>query len=173
GRLPHENTHIQRLTRIRFTTPAKDHELAQKHNVAMYRWAESQEDLVLVAGHTHRPVFLQGRSKAHVEALLEDERRSPTVKPQRLAELSAELEWMEVLERHRLSEGEGALPNKPCYFNTGCCSFSDGDATGLEFSEGKIRLVRWLNDAGEPKPKVLAESDMKQEIFGLLQMRRG
>jgi len=123
---------------------------------------------VLVAGHTHRSVFLQGRSKAHVEALLEDERRSPTVEPQRLAELSAELEWMEVLERHRLSEGEGAVSSKPCYFNTGCCSYSDGDATGLEFSEGRIRLVRWPNDDGEPEPKVLAESDLNREAFGLL-----
>ena len=134
----------------------------------MYRWAESQKNLVLVAGHTYRPVFLQGRSKAHVEALLEDERRSPTVEPQRLAELSAELEWMEVLERHRLSEGEGAVPSKPCYFNSGCCSYSDGDVTGLEFSGGKIRLVRWPNDGGEPEPKVLAESDMRREVLGLV-----
>ena len=31
----------------------------------------------------------------------------------------------------------------PCYFNTGCCSFPDGDITGLEIADGMIRLVRW------------------------------
>ena len=31
----------------------------------------------------------------------------------------------------------------PCYFNTGCCSFPDGDVTGLELADGAIRLVRW------------------------------
>jgi hypothetical protein len=39
---------------------------------------------------------------------------------------------------------------RPCYFNTGCCSFSDGDVTGIEIAEGYIRLVKWLNDAGRP-----------------------
>src|SRR5215211_2783982 len=31
----------------------------------------------------------------------------------------------------------------PCFFNTGCCSFGDGDITGLELADGEIRLVRW------------------------------
>ena len=31
----------------------------------------------------------------------------------------------------------------PCYFNTGCCSFPDGDITGIEIADGAIRLVRW------------------------------
>jgi hypothetical protein len=34
----------------------------------------------------------------------------------------------------------------PCYFNTGCCSFGDGDITGIEIADGEIRLVRWPAD---------------------------
>ncbi len=37
---------------------------------------------------------------------------------------------------------------RPCYFNAGCCSFSDGDITGMEVADGEIRLVRWKRDPG-------------------------
>ena len=48
----------------------------------------------------------------------------------------------------------------PCYFNTGCCCFGDGDVTGIEIADGEIRLVRWPNDEGEPLPKVLASEKL-------------
>lgn len=31
---------------------------------------------------------------------------------------------------------------KPCYYNTGCALYSDG-VTGIEISEGIIKLVKW------------------------------
>ena len=37
----------------------------------------------------------------------------------------------------------------PCYFNTGCCSFPDGDVTGLEIADRQIRLVRWPGNLRE------------------------
>ena len=49
---------------------------------------------------------------------------------------------------------------KPSYFNTGCCAFLDGDVTGLEISDGEIRLVRWPDDDGMPKKKTLRHSDL-------------
>jgi len=55
---------------------------------------------------------------------------------------------------------------KPCYFNTGCCSFSDGDITGIEIESGKIRLVRWPDDQGKPRRKILEEGDLTN-IFSL------
>ena len=53
---------------------------------------------------------------------------------------------------------------KPSYFNTGCCSFSDGDVTGIEICDGWIKLVRWPDDAGNPLPKILQEARL-QEVF--------
>jgi hypothetical protein len=45
---------LQRLTKYRRNTPAKDWQLRKKHNVAMHRWAQAaQERLVLITGHTH------------------------------------------------------------------------------------------------------------------------
>ena len=52
----------------------------------------------------------------------------------------------------------------PCYFNTGCCSFPDGDVTGLEIAEGKIRLVRWPDDDERPLPKLLVEDDLRRVL---------
>jgi hypothetical protein len=51
--------------------------------------------------------------------------------------------------------------HRPAYFNTGCCSYADGDITGIEIADGQIRLVRWPNDQNEPKPKILEQADIK------------
>lgn len=45
----------------------------------------------------------------------------------------------------------------PSYFNSGCCCFDDGDITGIEISEGFIRLVKWFDEKQESKKKVLEE----------------
>jgi hypothetical protein len=68
--------------------------------------------------------------------------------------------------RHRRAE-----PHKPvkltrsCYFNTGCCSFGDGDVTGLEFSDGEVRLVRWLEDTGRTVPQRLTPPLKLRDVF--------
>jgi hypothetical protein len=87
---------LQRRTGISAATTASDFDLRAKHDRAMYEWARTQEPgLLLVAGHTHRPVFARGR------------------------------------------------PDPPPTRSIGCCSFPDGDITGIEIADGAIRLVRW------------------------------
>ena len=49
---------------------------------------------------------------------------------------------------------------KPCYFNTGCCCFPDGDLTGIEIEGGFIRLVKWKHDDKGSKKFVLEESPL-------------
>ncbi|MCA9980721.1 MAG: hypothetical protein KDD89_07810, partial [Anaerolineales bacterium] len=91
---------FQRLTNFKSTTPANDWVLREKHNVAMYQWAASHERLVLIAGHTHRPVF---ESRTHADeiyqelmVILEQLAADPTNQPLRqlAAERNAELEWI-------------------------------------------------------------------------------
>ena len=60
---------------------------------------------------------------------------------------------------------EPPLIKRPCYFNTGCCSFGDGDITGLEFSEGKVRLVRWLEDGGRASSQQLDDPKELREVL--------
>ena len=50
------------------TTPAMDACLRSQHDIHMYRWASKQENLILIAGHTHRPVWT---SKTHLDQLMD------------------------------------------------------------------------------------------------------
>jgi predicted phosphodiesterase len=162
---------LQRLTHISANTPATDWQLREKHNIALYRWAERQTRTVLIAGHTHRPVF---KSRTHAEQIartLEDLearlRESPEDKRlQRLAgDMAAELEWVRAQDAQSPgNEGEPVPMSKPCYFNTGCCCFWDGDITGLELAEGDIRLVRWPDRYGRPRPQILASAPLKDVL---------
>lgn len=145
---------IQRLTKISLNTPAKDYELSGEHSIAMYRWAKQKKGLVLVAGHTHEPVFESQNHLARLEARLAGAQAKGDASL--AASLSAEL------ERRRADGGAAGRPSfartRPCYFNTGCCAFSDGDITGIEIADGMIRLVRWPDDDGRPRAKVLQEA---------------
>jgi UDP-2,3-diacylglucosamine pyrophosphatase LpxH len=161
---------IQRIFKIKVNTPATDFELRYAHESAMYAWSEDQEKMVLIAGHTHRPVF---KSESHEEVIrksLEQAEERLSKQPgnarlqQQVAELAAELEW--ILAHNQVSPKN--LPRiefkKPSYFNTGCCAFLDGDVTGLEFRDGEIRLVRWPDDEDRPLPQVLVKAKLK-DVF--------
>ena len=57
---------------------------------------------------------------------------------------------------------------KPSYFNTGCCCFNDGDITGIEISEGFIRLIKWYDEEVSSKKMVLEEIKISELIKDLL-----
>ncbi len=50
----------------------------------------------------------------------------------------------------------------PNYFNTGCCCFNDGDITGIEIEDGKIRLIKWFNEEVGSEKKILEEISIEQ-----------
>jgi hypothetical protein len=162
----------QRLLRSPWTTPAADFELRERHDRALYRWAARHRHVVLIAGHTHRPVFMSeslsrkvSRELLNARLGLADQPDAPDLR-RRVASLRAELEWIRTGStngsRGIRSPGNGI---KPCYFNTGCCSFPDGDITGIEISEGSIRLVRWPDRQRKPRPQVLATADLVRDVF--------
>ena len=169
---------VQRLTGITSTTPARDLELREAHDRAMAAWADQQNTggrkFILITGHTHRPVFMARRHLDQIaqDIALEEQALAATPGSQavadRLRALRTELEW--VRARDTLTTGgpsEARPARRPCYFNTGCCAFPDGDVTGIEIVDGEIRLVRWPDDAGRPLPKVLA-SERLDTIFQAL-----
>lgn len=153
---------IQRITGWRLNTPATRFGLRGEHNSTMYRWAERKGGIVLIAGHTHKPVFLGKSETDRVRTELAELEAKAPQDAEAIAEARAELAWYETLERT-----DGISGGKRCYFNTGCCSFDDGDCTGLEIADGEIRLVRWPDDAGRPKKKLLRSEkliDVLQQI---------
>lgn len=160
---------FQRLTKIPSTTPATSFELRKKHELAQYQWASSQSGTLLFAGHTHHPVFSSQSHESYLHQLIDQlrEEKKTADSPAKLEEIqnsinhhSAELQW--VLAKS--SGVEMVLPpdSPPCYFNTGCCSFGDGDITGLEIADGEIRLIRWPDDQGNPRRKILRRGSLRE-----------
>ena len=158
---------LQRRFGFSATTPATDWELRAKHNQALFAWARSHpEKPVLIAGHTHKPVFgtstppkPEHRPVAEVQEELAGARAKSPADQEEVARLRAELGWVEAIGR---STEPPPMPiEPPCYFNTGCCSFPDGDVTGIEIVDGMIRLVRWCDDEGRTLPKILVEDDLR------------
>jgi len=58
---------------------------------------------------------------------------------------------------------------KPTYFNSGCCCFEDGTITGIEITDGFIRLIKWSKVNGVPT-RIIAEetrlADLAEKIHG-------
>ena len=139
---------FQRRTKINPNTPSKDWNLRKNQNIALHNWAVQHEGLVLIAGHTHHPVFFERQRIDELKQHLQDARDRDAA--DEIADMRANLEYAKVREARR-----GFKMDQPCYFNTGCCCFADGDVTGLEIDNGEIRLVRWLDNDGRRQPQQL------------------
>lgn len=136
---------IQRLLRIKTSTPSNDFQLKQQHELAMYQWAAQQSGLVLIAGHTHHPVW---------EGLSYQQAMEQRIQAEDLP-LDTEQSWIQT----EIGAGIQLPGDKPVYFNTGCCSYSDGSCTGLEIEDGEIRLVRW-SSLNPPAREVLFRAQL-------------
>ena len=159
----------QRLTQAQVNTPATQYDLRHKLNRAMYAWAARQSKLILIAGHTHHPVFRSMSHEAQLTLELAGFEARVGMSPSRdvleqHALLLSRLEWVRTEEQDAQRHSEGVTFAKPCYFNTGCCSYDDGDITGIEIVDGEIRLVRWPDDEGEPRPHILAR-DVVRDVM--------
>ena len=143
---------LQAYLRINPNTPAYDISLKTKHNQLMYEWSSQQENLLLITGHTHQPVF---ESFTHLERLYNNlliARNNKDIKA--IAEIEDEL----TRRRQDYITISGDYRNmRPTYFNSGCCCFSDGDITGIEIADGCIRLIKWKLENGVSKRSVLEE----------------
>ncbi|HEY7623053.1 MAG TPA: hypothetical protein VH834_24975 [Solirubrobacteraceae bacterium] len=152
---------FQRLVNIASTSPSQDWSLRERHESAMFAWAHAHPDrIVLIAGHTHRPVFWTKLPAVDHGARIAELQQRVADSPD--AALEAELEYL-VAEQRR-QEGQARPFPEPCYFNTGCCSFGDGDVTGIEIAEGQIRLVRWPDREGRPQPLILQTMPLAEAL---------
>jgi len=131
---------LQRYLDINVNTPAKDYVLRDKHNIIMYEWSRSKKDLLLVTGHTHKPVFASGLYSNHPSNRIYNEEVTANV------------------TRNKMT---------PSYFNSGCCCYNDDDITGIEIANDKIALIKWhwVNNASERV--VLEEAELQKIINDL------
>jgi hypothetical protein len=152
-------TPIQRYLGVSINTPATSFELTDKHNAIMYDWSATQHRLILISGHTHKPIFA---SLDYIEKLARDLEAARTAGD---TDLTKSLEL--IIDKKKADfAGKKQIRRmaKPSYFNSGCCCFDDGDITGIEIEEGGIRLVKWETKNSDPQRIVLEQSSL-QDIF--------
>lgn len=148
---------LQAFLRINPNTPAYDATLKTAHNTMMYEWSAQQGDLLLITGHTHQPVF---ESLTHIERLY---RQLLFARKQEDKSMATTLE-KEIADRKFSynSISDDYLKMQPCYFNSGCCCFDDGGITGLEISEGVLRLIEWKMKDEKMERIILEESPLAE-----------
>lgn len=136
---------LQSFLNLNPNTPAAIDELKTVHNLFMYQWSEKEHNPVLITGHTHQPVFA---SLTHLERLYKKLDAAKQKNDTALIEkLNKEIKFKQ--NEYDYVVGNYATM-KPYYFNTGCCCFVDGDITGIEIADGKIRLIKWGKEGSTP-----------------------
>ncbi len=148
----------------------------EKTENEFYDWVNDQEDLILVFGHTHRPLW---GSSTHIENLekqldklrkhLEEVAAQNNITIRKVVQNSAALgveqevndmrAVMNKIIRKKKETGMCRSPlSLPLLFNTGCCIFEDGDITGIEIDNGQLRLIKWGEDAEGKIQRIVLES---------------
>jgi len=146
----------------------------------MYEWAAERDKMLLITGHTHRPVFCSQTHIGYLESELAalEEKLSKTPQNKKLREEI--IEKKTEIEYHRTKDlGDTLTPSmdKPSYFNTGSCCYPHGDITGIEICYEKgnqnrragvyIKLIRWSGRNGSVQNTVLRERLLK-DVFKTL-----
>ena len=72
---------IQRYLEINVNTPSNDYLLRDKHNKLMYEWSSNKKNLLLITGHTHKPVFASGKYSTNTIHKINTTEVSGSVKP--------------------------------------------------------------------------------------------
>lgn len=148
---------IQRWLKLNVNTPAKDYHLTDKHNRMMYLWTLQYQSMVLITGHTHKPVF---ESLDHIQRL------NKQLKDAQQKGNAAEADSLQFEIEKRIVEAGGNPSEitawlKPSYYNSGCCCFADGDITGIEIAGGEIRLVKWPNKEKPGQPFIAERATLE------------
>lgn len=146
----------------------------------LYDWVKEQERLILICGHTHRPIW---GAKTHAQILKEEidalrnelqdiaDRNHISLSEliDHPARYNADIQVIRLREKiknHNKRVAENGMCRlgekyEPIYFNTGCCIFEDGDITGIEVEDNRMSLVKWTIDKKERNPIILETSTIK------------
>lgn len=150
---------LQMYLELNLNTPAQDNNLKTTHNHFMYEWVAPQKNMLLITGHTHQPVFLSLTFLERLFSRLLKAEQSNNLAE--IEEIKAQIKLRKI--KHESTTDFSAY--EPTYFNTGCCCFNDGDITGIEISEGYIRLIKWeYNDKEQSERFVLEETKLDNLI---------
>jgi UDP-2,3-diacylglucosamine pyrophosphatase LpxH len=144
--------------------PSRDKCLRGEHDRAMYEWALTKERMILVVGHTHRPVWA---GRTHLQELQSLEQKFDGSPAMQSVIDAVEQKIRQVTEEFGSCHDVPA--SLPAYFNTGCCKFNDGDITGIEIRDGSLLLVKWERPTdGQPaRRKELQRAPLRDLLTAL------
>lgn len=151
---------LQGFLRINPNTPAYNNQLKTDHNRIMYEWSSQRKNMLLITGHTHQPVFRSLTELENLYTRLDNAKKANNTA--KTAELEKKITNLH-LQGNTQPDFNGYLDT---YFNSGCCCFNDGDITGIEISEGYIRLIKWAY-RGKISQRVVLE-ECKLEDLNIL-----
>jgi UDP-2,3-diacylglucosamine pyrophosphatase LpxH len=135
--------------------PAMKCETIREYERIMYLWAKKTR-VILICGHSHNAIFAS-RSYADrlrekicaLEASIKNNAGNKELikkDKEEIAELSKKIDRENKFKRDILPADDPSSV-LPCYFNTGCGIYEDG-ITGIEISNGEIRLAKWHRELG-------------------------
>ena len=145
----------------------------------MFRWsrraalaAPADQRAAMIAGHTHHPVFpdhpppVPGAGDASALQAKLDEARARGAGADELAPLHAELERLLASAAARRTRRRPSTRRRTS--TRAAAASPTATSPGLEIADGKVTLVRWLDDEGEARPKELAPPIPFTELFARL-----
>jgi UDP-2,3-diacylglucosamine pyrophosphatase LpxH len=133
---------------------AKNYKRRKKREQYLYEWSK-KNDILLIAGHTHRPMFESSSVYAKLNEYKDDLMKKFRVsKDSGKVRVSKQLETVEDnIKRLKIlfpKDTEIKNRDKSLYFNAGSCLFGEGseddkkgEITCIEIDGGKIKLVKW------------------------------
>lgn len=150
---------LQSYLHVNPNTPAYNSQLKTLHNTFMYEWSSQQQNILLITGHTHQPVF---KSLTELEILYN---KLNIATQQKNEAVIKDIESRITVRRRKGDILPDYSAIKPVYFNSGCCCFNDGDISGIEIADGKIRLIKWEYDEKNNSNRIVLE---EAELEGLI-----
>jgi len=158
---------IQQIFNIGIDGPAENFEIRDNLEMEYYEWAKKNK-IMLICGHTHRAVFA---SSTHLDSLHSEIQRlkefleymSSDKKENIEKEIDARERQIEKILMRRSGKTPKQFEEKPvnpvpCYFNTGCCGYTNG-ITCIEIEKGIIRLIKWRRQG--KKRIIFAENSLQ------------
>ena len=158
---------IQKIFNIGIDGPAENPHLRNQLEEDYYRWAK-QNKRILICGHTHRAMFA---SLSHYHYLLRqrsillnlgwpDKQFSSPPNGNKLHFLEKEIQ--RVLQKSQGLKPPSFDPDPlPCYFNSGCCGYTNG-ITAIEIQPETIRLIKWEKKRTR---RILQEGNLQEFIY--------
>lgn len=167
----------QCLIGIKNTGAARNIKKRNLKELMFYQWAKTK-GLLFIAGHTHRAMFGSlskiDRLRMELDDLIAKAFKfNKTTKTYKNIMKDINKKKNELQVRRKKEFGDNTVPTfeekgifSPCYFNDGCCCYTDG-ITAIELDKGLIRLVKWDRKDKPNDPEVYEKDELKKLFLNI------